>query len=135
MARPDASRISRSRTGPRWRLAASIKPRRPKASLDRSILAQGWTVSPTNSPNKVQQGGYRVVTVDPGSPRRLACGVLDAGRRESRADLADVNAAMNILRRWNTAPLRAEKSSRRVDCFCPGVTHRDDPGQGIAHDC
>ncbi|SFU97079.1 MULTISPECIES: RNA-guided endonuclease TnpB family protein [unclassified Methylobacterium] len=90
---------------------------RQKAGLNRTILAAGWHLFATILTYKMEQRGGQVVTV----PARFtsqtcaACGAVDARSRESQArfvcvgcghtDHADINAAINIRRRWNTSLL------------------------------
>ncbi|MEN3226288.1 transposase [Methylorubrum rhodesianum] len=93
---------------------------RQKAGLNRAILNAGWHAFAMILSYKMEERGGQVVTV----PARFtsqtcaACGVVDARSRESQAvfrcigcghlDNADVNAAINIRRRWNTPSLRIE---------------------------
>jgi putative transposase len=93
---------------------------RQKAGLNRGILNAGWHVFAMILTYKMEEHGSRVVTV----PARFtsqtcaACGVVDARSRESQArftsiscghtDHADINAAINIKRRWNTPLLDVE---------------------------
>ena len=90
---------------------------RQKAGLNRVILNAGWHQFATILTYKIEERGGQVVSV----PARFtsqtcaACGVVDARSRDSQArfqciscdhtDHADINAAINIRRRWNT-PLR-----------------------------
>lgn len=93
---------------------------RQKAGLNRVILNAGWRQFATILAYKMEECGGQVVTV----PARFtsqtcaACGVVDARSRKSQArfdciscghtDHADVNAAINIERRWNTPLLDVE---------------------------
>ncbi|MHB2205102.1 RNA-guided endonuclease InsQ/TnpB family protein [Methylobacterium sp. CM6257] len=93
---------------------------RQKTGLNRGILNAGWHVFATLLTYKMEERGGQVVTV----PARFtsqtctACGVVDARSRESQArftcigcgheDHADVNAAINIKRRWSTPLLDVE---------------------------
>jgi putative transposase len=93
---------------------------RQKAGLNRGILNAGWHRFATLLTYKMEERGGQVVTV----PARFtsqtcaACGVVDARSRESQArficincghtDHADINAAINIKRRWNTPLLDVE---------------------------
>ncbi|SFM82456.1 RNA-guided endonuclease InsQ/TnpB family protein [Methylobacterium pseudosasicola] len=93
-----------------------------KSGLNRGILNAGWHQFATILAYKCEERGGQVVTV----PARFtsqtcaACGVIDARSRESQArfrcvgcghdDHADVNAAINIKRRWSTPLLDVEGS-------------------------
>ncbi|MCJ2121634.1 transposase [Methylobacterium sp. J-077] len=93
---------------------------RQKAGLNRGILNAGWQQFATILTYKMEERGGQVVTV----PARFtsqtcaACGVIDARSRESQArfacigcghtDHADVNAAITIRRRANSALLDVE---------------------------
>ncbi len=93
---------------------------RQKAGLNRVILNAGWHRFATILTYKMEERGGQIVTV----PARFtsqtcaACGVVDARSRESQArftcigcghtDHADVNAAINIRRRANSASLDVE---------------------------
>lgn len=92
---------------------------RQKASLNRSILNQGWGVFEAILTYKLEERGGTIVKVSPAytSQACASCGTIDRKSRESQAsffchhcghrDNADVNAAINILRR-NTAWPRVE---------------------------
>ncbi|WP_408903008.1 RNA-guided endonuclease InsQ/TnpB family protein [Methylobacterium radiotolerans] len=98
---------------------------RQKAGLNRGILNAGWHRFATILTYKMEERGGHVVTV----PARFtsqtcaACGVVDAGSRESQArftcancghtDHADINAAITIKRRWNTPLPDVEGVHRR----------------------
>src|SRR5215210_690884 len=98
---------------------------RQKAGLNRSILNQGWGAFDLILTYKMEERGGRVVKIDPAftSQTCSACGVVDARSRKSQAifecvrcgyrDNADRNAARNIVRRWNTSPLRMEGLQER----------------------
>ena len=98
---------------------------RQKAGLNRAILTAGWHAFATILSYKMEERGGQVATV----PARFtsqtcaACGVVDARSRESQArfvciacghaDHADVNAAVNIARRWSTPLLDVEGLHRQ----------------------
>ena len=98
---------------------------RQKAGLNRVILNAGWHLFATILTYKMEERDGQVITV----PARFtsqtcaACGVVDARSRESQAvfrciscghtDHADVNAAINIRRRWNTSLLDVEGLHRQ----------------------
>ncbi len=98
---------------------------RQKSGLNRAILNSGWHQFATILTYKMEERGGQVVTV----PARFtsqtcaACGVVDARSRESQArfrcvscghtDHADINAAVNIERRWNTPLLDVEGLHQR----------------------
>src|SRR5215203_3038556 len=98
---------------------------RQKAGLNRSILNQGWGAFDLILAYKMEERGGRIVKIDPAftSQTCAACGVVDARSRKSQAifecvrcgyrDNADRNAARNIVRRWNTSPLRMEGLQER----------------------
>ena len=85
-----------------------------KASLNRSILNQGWVAFETILAYKLKDCGGYLFKVDPRDTSQTcsACGVVDRQSRESQAHFAcshcghrtnaDVNVALNILKR-NTA--------------------------------
>ena len=85
-----------------------------KAGLNRSILNQGWVAFETILAYKLKDCGGYLFKVDPRDTSQTcsACGVVDRQSRESQAHFAcshcghrtnaDVNAALNILKR-NTA--------------------------------
>jgi putative transposase len=107
---------------------------RQKAGLNRGILNAGWHQFATILTYKMEERGGQVVIV----PARFtsqtcaACGVVDARSRESQArlicincghtDHADVNAAINIERRWNTPLLDVEGVRQQP---CEASTGRD----------
>lgn len=98
---------------------------RQKAGLNRAILNAGWHQFATILAYKMEERGGQVVTV----PARFtsqtcaACGVVDARSRKSQAtfscvscghtDHADINAAVNIERRWSTPLLDVEGMHQR----------------------
>jgi putative transposase len=98
---------------------------RQRAALNRNIRNAGWHQLATILSYKMVERGGQVVTV----PARFtsqtcaACGVVDARSRESQArficiscghpNRADVNAAINIERRWNTPLLDVEGLHRQ----------------------
>ena len=93
---------------------------RQKARLNWGILNAGWHRFATLLTYKMEERGGQVVTVPAWftSQTCAACGVVDARSRESQArftcincghtDHADLNAAINIKRRWNTPLLGVE---------------------------
>ncbi len=98
---------------------------RQKAGLNRAILNAGWHQFATILTYKMEERGGKVVTVSARftSQTCAACGVVDARSRESQArfrciscghtDHADINAAVNIKRRWNTPLLDVEGLHQR----------------------
>lgn len=94
---------------------------RQKAGLNRSILNQGWGNFGVMLKYKLEERGGELVTVDPKftSQTCSCCGVVDRKSRKSQAvfscdhcgfsEHADINAAVNILRRWNTPCLDVEE--------------------------
>lgn len=98
---------------------------RQKAGLNRVILNAGWHQFATILTYKMEERGGTVVTVPARytSQTCAACGVVDARSRESQArfvciecghgDHADINAAINIKRRWNTPLLGVEGLHKR----------------------
>jgi putative transposase len=88
-----------------------------KRGLNRSILNQGWGAIGSMLRYKLEERGGVVATVPAHytSQTCSSCGVVDAGSRESQARFhcrhcghtahADVNAAINILRRSTPATL------------------------------
>ena len=98
---------------------------RAKAGLNRSILEQGWHAFEVMLAYKLEERGGTLIKVTPAftSQTCSACGAIDARSRESQASFdcvhcgyrahADVNAAINILRR-NTAPKLVESSHQRL---------------------
>ncbi len=107
---------------------------RQKAGLNRGILNAGWHLFATLLTYKMEVRGGQVVAV----PARFtsqtcaACGVVDARSRESQArftcigcghtDHADINAAINIKRRWSTPLLDVEGVHQQP---CEASTGRD----------
>jgi putative transposase len=93
---------------------------RQKAGLNRAILNQGWGSFETILNYKLEERGGILSKVDPRwtSQTCSACGCVDRKSRESQARFsctncgheahADTNAALEILRRRNTAYLRVE---------------------------
>jgi putative transposase len=93
---------------------------RQKAGLNRAILSAGWYQFATILTYKMKERDGRVVSVSARftSQTCAACGVVDARSRKSQArfaciscghsDHADINAAINIKRRWNTPLLDVE---------------------------
>jgi putative transposase len=98
---------------------------RAKAGLNRSILAQGWYAFEAMLAYKLEARGGMLVKVPAAytSQTCSACGSVDAISRESQAafvcvtcgyrEHADVNAAINILRR-NTASKLVESAHQRL---------------------
>lgn len=98
---------------------------RQKAGLNRSILNQGWFGFETILAYKLVERGGTLVKVDPRHTSQTcqSCGCINAESRESQAIFrcvecghqihADTNAALEILRRRNTAHLRVEGSRQR----------------------
>lgn len=82
-----------------------------KRGLNRSILNQGWGIFTELLVYKLEERGGTLLTVDPAYTSQTCseCGAIDAESRESQARFvcrhcghkahADVNAAINILRR------------------------------------
>jgi len=99
--------------------AAPGKNVKAKAGLNRSILEQGWGMFATLLDYKLTERGGTLHLVNPAHTSQIcaACGFTHAGNRKSQAvfqciecghrDHADVNAAVNILRR-NTASMGVE---------------------------
>jgi putative transposase len=93
---------------------------RQKAGLNRIILEQGWFGFETMLAYKLDERGGYLAKVDPRftSQTCSACGAVDRESRESQASFycrqcgfrsnADLNAAVNIERRWNTPLLSVE---------------------------
>lgn len=93
---------------------------RQKAGLNRSILEQGWAMFATLLDYKLTERGGYLATVNPAytSQTCSACGSIDSRSRKNQAvfscrtcgfDIhADTNAAINVLRRWNTPSLPVE---------------------------
>lgn len=107
---------------------------RQKAGLNRSILNAGWDQFATIMTYKLEERGGQVVKV----PARFTsqtcavCDLVDARSRESQARFvcigcgheahADINAATNIKRQWNTPLLDVEGLHRQP---CEASTGRD----------
>lgn len=95
-----------------------------KAGLNRAILEQGWGLFKTLLAYKLEERGGTLHLVNPAHTSRTcaACGAVHAESRKSQAvfqciacghrDHADVNAAINILRR-NPSRLRVEGDTIR----------------------
>jgi putative transposase len=93
---------------------------RQKAGLNRSILAQGWRSFETILAYKLEERGGTLTKVPATftSQTCSVCGCIERRSRESQARFscvhcgheahADTNAALEILRRWNTPHLRME---------------------------
>lgn len=93
---------------------------RQKAGLNRSILNAGWNTFARILTYKMEERGGQVVIVPAQftSQTCTACDVVDARSRESQARFvcvscghtahADINAAINIERRWSTPLLDVE---------------------------
>lgn len=93
-----------------------------KAGLNRSILNVGWHGLEIKLAYKLAERGGQLVQVNPAytSQTCSACGTMDSRGRESQASFvcpccgfranADLNAAINIERRWNTPLLSVEAS-------------------------
>lgn len=91
-----------------------------KSGLNRSILNVGWHGFETKLAYKLAERGGQLVRVNPAytSQTCSACGIVDSRGRESQASFvcpccgfranADLNAAINIKRRWNTPLLDVE---------------------------
>lgn len=81
-----------------------------KSGLNRSILAQGWSIFADQLEYKLEAAGGRLIYVPAAYTSQTCadCGVVDARSRKSQAvfecvacghaDHADTNAARNILR-------------------------------------
>jgi putative transposase len=97
---------------------------RQKAGLNRAILEQSWFGFETMLAYKLDERGGYLAKVDPRftSQTCSACGTVDRESRESQASFccrhcgfcahADLNAAINIERRWNTPLLSVEAGGR-----------------------
>jgi len=99
---------------------------RQKAGLNRSILDQGWGMFRTMLGYKLADRGGRLVEVPAAytSQTCSACGLADAANRRDQARFvcigcgheanADINAALNILRRADSAlkPVEGHRSKR-----------------------
>ncbi len=91
-----------------------------KAGLNRSILNVGWFGFEAKLAYKLAERGGQLVRVNPAytSQTCSACGTVDSRGRKSQASFvcpccgfranADLNAAINIERRWNTPLLDVE---------------------------
>lgn len=91
-----------------------------KSGLNRSILNVGWFGLETKLAYKLAERGGELAHVNPAytSQTCSACGTVDSRGRESQASFvcpccgfranADLNAAINIERRWNTPLLSVE---------------------------
>ncbi|MBT9386605.1 transposase [Pseudooceanicola sp. CBS1P-1] len=91
-----------------------------KAGLNRSILNVGWFGFEAKLAYKLAERGGQLAHVNPAytSQTCSACGAVDSRGRESQASFvcpccgfrsnADLNAAINIERRWNTPLLSVE---------------------------
>lgn len=87
-----------------------LRGRAQKSGLNRSILAQGWTLFARQLDYKLEAAGGRLIYVPAAytSQTCAECGVVDARSRKSQAvfacvacghgDHADTNAARNIMR-------------------------------------
>lgn len=98
---------------------------RQKAGLNRSILDQGWGAFRIMLDYKLAQRGGRLINVPAAYTSRTcsACGVVDAASRDGtrfrctacgHIAHADTNAAINILRRADSALLPVEASHERA---------------------
>ncbi len=98
---------------------------RQKSGLNRSILDQGWGAFRTILSYKLAQRGGRLIEVPAAytSQTCAECGVVDAGSRSGvrfyctscgHSAHADTNAAINILRRADSALLPVEASHERA---------------------
>ena len=99
---------------------------RQKAGLNRSILDQGWGMFRTMLDYKLAERGGRLILVPPAytSQTCSCCGVVDSGSRRDQARFvcvacghqanADVNAAINILRRAGSPSLPVEAARQRA---------------------
>jgi putative transposase len=95
---------------------------RQKAGLNRSILERGWADLIRLTAYKVEERGGLVVRVDPKGTSQTCsvCNHRDPESRKSQAGFqcvacgyqanADINAARNIFRRWNTPLLDVDGS-------------------------
>lgn len=97
-----------------------------KSGLNRVILSQGWYSFETMLTYKLEEQGGQLIKVDPRytSQTCSSCGTVDAKSRKNQATFecikcgfrehADINAAINILRR-STALTLAEGLHRQPD--------------------
>ena len=118
---------------------------RQKAGLNRAILARGWGQFERLLAYKLAERGGRLVKVDPRhtSQTCAACQTVDARSRESQAvfrcvacghtDHADVNAAVEILRRGSTPSLRAEVRAQARPMKREPVVDETDPNPACEH--
>ena len=97
-----------------------------KAGLNRAILDQGWGMFRAMLAYKLADRGGRLVEVSAAYTSRTCpvCGCVDAANRKTQADFvcvacghaanADTNAAINILRRADSAlkPVEAHRVKR-----------------------
>lgn len=91
-----------------------------KAGLNRSILEQGWHAFETILAYKMEERGGVIVKINPVYTSQTCshCDTKDRHNRKNQAEFvcrscgfeahADHNAALNILRRWNTPLLSVE---------------------------
>jgi len=107
---------------------------RQKSGLNRAILDQGWSAFKTMLAYKLADRGGRVVEVNAAytSQTCSACGCVNSANRLSQSDFAcvncahaanaDTNAAINILRRADSAlkPVEGHRRKRPVEAG----THR-----------
>jgi putative transposase len=96
-----------------------------KAGLNRSILSQGWYSFETMLTYKLEERGGKVIKVDPKYTSQTCsdCGAVNSQSRKNQATYeciecgftkhADINAAINILRR-STASKLVEKPHERL---------------------
>ncbi len=96
-----------------------------KAGLNRSILSQGWYSFETMLTYKLEERGGKVIKVDPKYTSQTCsdCGAVNSQSRKNQATYecvecgftkhADINAAINILRR-STASKLVEKPPKRL---------------------
>jgi putative transposase len=98
---------------------------RPKAGLNRAILDQGWGAFRSMLAYKLAERGGTLIEVPPAytSQTCSACGVIDAASRNGppfcctgcgHSAHADTNAAINIVRRADSALLPVEASHERA---------------------
>jgi putative transposase len=99
---------------------------RQKSGLNRAILDQGWGMFRTMLSYKLAERGGRLVEVRAAytSQTCAECGAVDAASRQTQSRFvcttcghstnADTNAAINILRRWDTPLLPVEASGCRA---------------------
>lgn len=114
---------------------------RQKAGLNRAILNAGWHWFAAILTDKTEERGGQVATVPAWftSQTCAACGMADASSRESQArftcigcghtDHADVDASVNIERRWS-APLFDVEGVHRQPCEAStgrGLTISENP--------